>query len=143
VVQVTPLPVWHGQGYRSLGFRFGDVCYIRYKEIQLFNLFSILSTTVNLIGKYYVIVATSVRYLKRLMNLCTTVTFLYWFVPFFIFCLSELSFGTSLKLGLTVSIAFIVVLLQAIVLILSELARMHLGLIDRPQRTLGFQGLVI
>jgi phosphoribosyl 1,2-cyclic phosphodiesterase len=22
------LPVWHGQGYRSLGFRFGRVCYI-------------------------------------------------------------------------------------------------------------------
>lgn len=27
--QVTPLPVWHGPGYRSLGFRIGDVCYIR------------------------------------------------------------------------------------------------------------------
>ncbi|XP_077216923.1 metallo-hydrolase/oxidoreductase superfamily protein isoform X2 [Tasmannia lanceolata] len=26
--EVTPLPVWHGQGYRSLGFRFGNVCYI-------------------------------------------------------------------------------------------------------------------
>uniref|UniRef100_A0A453KPJ7 Metallo-beta-lactamase domain-containing protein n=1 Tax=Aegilops tauschii subsp. strangulata TaxID=200361 RepID=A0A453KPJ7_AEGTS len=26
--QVIPLPVWHGQGYRSLGFRFGDICYI-------------------------------------------------------------------------------------------------------------------
>ncbi|XP_039118926.1 putative hydrolase C777.06c, partial [Dioscorea cayenensis subsp. rotundata] len=25
---VTPLPVWHGKGYRSLGFRFGDICYI-------------------------------------------------------------------------------------------------------------------
>ncbi|KAK4796173.1 hypothetical protein SAY86_028499 [Trapa natans] len=24
----TPLPVWHGQGYRSLGFRFGNICYI-------------------------------------------------------------------------------------------------------------------
>jgi hypothetical protein len=30
VDQVTPLPVWHGPGYRSLGFRIGDVCYIRY-----------------------------------------------------------------------------------------------------------------
>ncbi|OAY67836.1 putative hydrolase [Ananas comosus] len=28
LVQVTPLPVWHGGGYRSLGFRFGDICYI-------------------------------------------------------------------------------------------------------------------
>ncbi|XP_064956996.1 putative hydrolase C777.06c isoform X1 [Musa acuminata AAA Group] len=27
-LKVTPLPVWHGHGYRSLGFRFGDVCYI-------------------------------------------------------------------------------------------------------------------
>ncbi|XP_068651685.1 putative hydrolase C777.06c isoform X1 [Aristolochia californica] len=27
-LKVTPLPVWHGQGYRSLGFRFGNVCYI-------------------------------------------------------------------------------------------------------------------
>ncbi|KAF3334726.1 putative hydrolase [Carex littledalei] len=27
-LKVTPLPVWHGEGYRSLGFRFGDVCYI-------------------------------------------------------------------------------------------------------------------
>ncbi|KAE8720061.1 hypothetical protein F3Y22_tig00109921pilonHSYRG00040 [Hibiscus syriacus] len=26
--EITPLPVWHGQGYRSLGFRFGDICYI-------------------------------------------------------------------------------------------------------------------
>ncbi|XP_031404568.1 putative hydrolase C777.06c isoform X2 [Punica granatum] len=24
----TPLPVWHGRSYRSLGFRFGNVCYI-------------------------------------------------------------------------------------------------------------------
>ncbi|KAF9592616.1 hypothetical protein IFM89_016264 [Coptis chinensis] len=28
-LKFTPLPVWHGQGYRSLGFRFGNVCYIR------------------------------------------------------------------------------------------------------------------
>ncbi|OVA08164.1 Beta-lactamase-like [Macleaya cordata] len=27
-LEVTPLPVWHGSGYRSLGFRFGNVCYI-------------------------------------------------------------------------------------------------------------------
>ncbi|KAG8481825.1 hypothetical protein CXB51_027200 [Gossypium anomalum] len=27
-LQITPLPVWHGCGYRSLGFRFGDICYI-------------------------------------------------------------------------------------------------------------------
>ncbi|KAA3482084.1 Beta-lactamase-like protein [Gossypium australe] len=27
-LQITPLPVWHGRGYRSLGFRFGDICYI-------------------------------------------------------------------------------------------------------------------
>uniref|UniRef100_A0A1D1XRF6 Putative hydrolase C777.06c n=1 Tax=Anthurium amnicola TaxID=1678845 RepID=A0A1D1XRF6_9ARAE len=27
-LEVTPLPVWHGKGYRSLGFRFGNVCYI-------------------------------------------------------------------------------------------------------------------
>ncbi|XP_059640956.1 putative hydrolase C777.06c isoform X1 [Cornus florida] len=27
-LQFTPLPVWHGQNYRSLGFRFGNVCYI-------------------------------------------------------------------------------------------------------------------
>ncbi|KAJ8422009.1 hypothetical protein Cgig2_017229 [Carnegiea gigantea] len=27
-LKITPLPVWHGQGYRSLGYRFGDVCYI-------------------------------------------------------------------------------------------------------------------
>ncbi|KAF2915869.1 putative hydrolase C777.06c [Oryza sativa Japonica Group] len=27
-LEVIPLPVWHGQGYRSLGFRFGRVCYI-------------------------------------------------------------------------------------------------------------------
>ncbi|KAB2612989.1 hydrolase [Pyrus ussuriensis x Pyrus communis] len=27
-LKFTPLPVWHGQGYRSLGFRFGNVCYI-------------------------------------------------------------------------------------------------------------------
>ncbi|KAF3783122.1 putative hydrolase [Nymphaea thermarum] len=26
--EVTPLPVWHGKGYRSLGFRFGNICYI-------------------------------------------------------------------------------------------------------------------
>ncbi|CAA0821142.1 Metallo-hydrolase/oxidoreductase superfamily protein [Striga hermonthica] len=28
-LQFTPLPVWHGRGYRSLGFRFGNICYIR------------------------------------------------------------------------------------------------------------------
>ena len=28
--QVTPLPVWHDPSYQSLGFRIGDVCYIRY-----------------------------------------------------------------------------------------------------------------
>ncbi|XP_047328524.1 putative hydrolase C777.06c [Impatiens glandulifera] len=27
-LKVTPLPVWHGHGYRSLGFRFGNTCYI-------------------------------------------------------------------------------------------------------------------
>ncbi|KAK1630365.1 hypothetical protein QYE76_004680 [Lolium multiflorum] len=27
-LEVIPLPVWHGQDYRSLGFRFGDTCYI-------------------------------------------------------------------------------------------------------------------
>ncbi|KAF5745504.1 putative hydrolase isoform 2 [Tripterygium wilfordii] len=27
-LQFTPLPVWRGRGYRSLGFRFGNVCYI-------------------------------------------------------------------------------------------------------------------
>ncbi|KAJ6815841.1 putative pentatricopeptide repeat-containing protein [Iris pallida] len=27
-LEVIPLPVWHGQGYRSLGFRFGNICYI-------------------------------------------------------------------------------------------------------------------
>ncbi|XP_058068829.1 putative hydrolase C777.06c isoform X5 [Magnolia sinica] len=27
-LEITPLPVWHGKGYRSLGFRFGNVCYI-------------------------------------------------------------------------------------------------------------------
>ncbi|KAL4194583.1 hypothetical protein AMTRI_Chr05g69330 [Amborella trichopoda] len=27
-LEVTPLPVWHGNGYRSLGFRFGNICYI-------------------------------------------------------------------------------------------------------------------
>ncbi|CAM8888403.1 unnamed protein product [Rhodiola kirilowii] len=27
-LKITPLPVWHGLGYRSLGFRFGNVCYI-------------------------------------------------------------------------------------------------------------------
>lgn len=27
-LKFTPLPVWHGRGYRSLGFRFGNVCYI-------------------------------------------------------------------------------------------------------------------
>ncbi|KAI4355500.1 hypothetical protein L6164_004266 [Bauhinia variegata] len=27
-LQITPLPVWHGRGYRSLGFRFGNICYI-------------------------------------------------------------------------------------------------------------------
>ncbi|KAF1898481.1 hypothetical protein Lal_00032061 [Lupinus albus] len=27
-LKLTPLPVWHGNGYRSLGFRFGNVCYI-------------------------------------------------------------------------------------------------------------------
>ncbi|KAJ7559730.1 hypothetical protein O6H91_04G098600 [Diphasiastrum complanatum] len=27
-LKVTPLPVWHGAGYRSLGFRVGDICYI-------------------------------------------------------------------------------------------------------------------
>ncbi|PKI64362.1 hypothetical protein CRG98_015222 [Punica granatum] len=26
--EFTPLPVWHGRSYRSLGFRFGNVCYI-------------------------------------------------------------------------------------------------------------------
>ncbi len=29
VFQFTPLPVWHGTGYRSFGFRFGNICYIR------------------------------------------------------------------------------------------------------------------
>ncbi|KAI3958263.1 hypothetical protein MKW92_001087 [Papaver armeniacum] len=28
-LKITPLPVWHGINYRSLGFRFGNVCYIR------------------------------------------------------------------------------------------------------------------
>ncbi|GAY38550.1 hypothetical protein CUMW_037550 [Citrus unshiu] len=28
-LKITPLPVWHGAGYRSLGFRFGNICYIR------------------------------------------------------------------------------------------------------------------
>lgn len=27
-LEVTPLPVWHGPGYRSLGFRVGNICYI-------------------------------------------------------------------------------------------------------------------
>ncbi|KZV58804.1 hypothetical protein F511_18641 [Dorcoceras hygrometricum] len=27
-LQFIPLPVWHGRGYRSLGFRFGNICYI-------------------------------------------------------------------------------------------------------------------
>ncbi|KAG5537892.1 hypothetical protein RHGRI_025102 [Rhododendron griersonianum] len=27
-LKFTPLPVWHGRDYRSLGFRFGNVCYI-------------------------------------------------------------------------------------------------------------------
>lgn len=27
-LKITPLPVWHGINYRSLGFRFGNVCYI-------------------------------------------------------------------------------------------------------------------
>ncbi|XP_051135691.1 putative hydrolase C777.06c [Andrographis paniculata] len=27
-LEFTPLPVWHGPGYRSLGFRFGNICYI-------------------------------------------------------------------------------------------------------------------
>lgn len=27
-LKVTPLPVWHGPGYRSLGFRIGGICYI-------------------------------------------------------------------------------------------------------------------
>ncbi|KAG8056540.1 hypothetical protein GUJ93_ZPchr0002g25415 [Zizania palustris] len=27
-LEVIPLPVWHGKGYRSLGFRFGRICYI-------------------------------------------------------------------------------------------------------------------
>ncbi|KAJ7963184.1 Metallo-hydrolase/oxidoreductase superfamily protein [Quillaja saponaria] len=27
-LKVTPIPVWHGRGYRSLGFRFGNICYI-------------------------------------------------------------------------------------------------------------------
>ncbi|KAA8541681.1 hypothetical protein F0562_022833 [Nyssa sinensis] len=27
-LKFTPLPVWHGQRYHSLGFRFGNVCYI-------------------------------------------------------------------------------------------------------------------
>nr|XP_027125309.1 putative hydrolase C777.06c isoform X1 [Coffea arabica] len=27
-LKFTPLPVWHGKNYRSLGFRFGNICYI-------------------------------------------------------------------------------------------------------------------
>lgn len=27
-LKITPLSVWHGAGYRSLGFRFGNICYI-------------------------------------------------------------------------------------------------------------------
>lgn len=27
-LKITPLPVWHGRNYRSLGFRFGNICYI-------------------------------------------------------------------------------------------------------------------
>ncbi|KAI3766449.1 hypothetical protein L2E82_16507 [Cichorium intybus] len=27
-LKFTPLPVWHGRNYRSLGFRFGNICYI-------------------------------------------------------------------------------------------------------------------
>jgi phosphoribosyl 1,2-cyclic phosphodiesterase len=27
-LKVVPLPVWHGPGYRSLGFRVGNICYI-------------------------------------------------------------------------------------------------------------------
>ncbi|KAI3981169.1 hypothetical protein MKX01_019851 [Papaver californicum] len=27
-LKITPLPVWHGINYRSLGFRFGNICYI-------------------------------------------------------------------------------------------------------------------
>ncbi|XP_019196830.1 PREDICTED: putative hydrolase C777.06c [Ipomoea nil] len=27
-LKIIPLPVWHGAGYRSLGFRFGNICYI-------------------------------------------------------------------------------------------------------------------
>ncbi|CAI9114344.1 OLC1v1015052C1 [Oldenlandia corymbosa var. corymbosa] len=30
-LKITPLPVWHGKNYRSLGFRFGNICYIRYE----------------------------------------------------------------------------------------------------------------
>ncbi|GJP79978.1 hypothetical protein CLOP_g10205 [Closterium sp. NIES-67] len=29
-LKVTPLPVWHGANYLSFGYRFGDVCYIRW-----------------------------------------------------------------------------------------------------------------
>ncbi|KAG8053894.1 hypothetical protein GUJ93_ZPchr0001g30829 [Zizania palustris] len=28
LLEVIPMPVWHGKGYRSLGFRFGRICYI-------------------------------------------------------------------------------------------------------------------
>ncbi|KAK9923635.1 hypothetical protein M0R45_032042 [Rubus argutus] len=27
-LKFTPLPVWHGHGYRSFGYRFGNICYI-------------------------------------------------------------------------------------------------------------------
>ncbi|KFK24497.1 hypothetical protein AALP_AAs60760U000100, partial [Arabis alpina] len=27
-LKLIPLPIWHGSNYRSLGFRFGNVCYI-------------------------------------------------------------------------------------------------------------------
>jgi hypothetical protein len=81
-----------------------------YIEVQLFNLFSILSIAVNLIGKYYVPEKTY-----------------------------ELIYNCDLlALRLSGSIAFHVVLLQAIVLILPEHARMHFDLTDRPQYTLGF-----
>lgn len=50
--------------------------------IELYNLFSFLATTMNLICEYYIVVVMSVKYLKRLTNLFITAIFLYWFVPF-------------------------------------------------------------
>lgn len=81
--QFTPLPVWHGRGYRSLGFRFGNICYIRY----CFQLSEGFANSLYLLwyphsGANPLFAVMLVRYLKKLIHYWRTLKFWFWSLSF-------------------------------------------------------------